>query len=463
MAAKRWTHCNVFAPGPGTARLWAFEAKGANFKPARELTLRETDPLPVFTQKSWSALWQPRLNVACLPPERVFLRVAQFPNAELDETLAMVELQLEKLSPMPVGQIVWTLHRRPHPDGKQQTIVLVMAARDAVEEFLGQLETRGYLADRLELPALDQLLRDETSGDGAWIYPELLGGVETAAVAWWSQGVLRSVDLLTIPPGAERVPALREQLSQMAWAGEVDGWLTGPPEWHLVADDPLAAQWLPALRDALGVQPRVIPPLSPAELAARVAARAATAEPGAALLPAEHATRYRQRFVDRLWMRGLGAVVVLYLAVVAVYFAAVGVAGWQARAVETKVKQLSQSYTNALQMRDRFTVLKDRQELKFAALDCWKAVAEHFPEGATLETFTFRDGQVLILNGTAPGDAMDRIIDFHDTLKRAKVNGQPLFDPTKGEPPTRRAAPGNLIAWNFSLELRRSELLTPAK
>mgnify|MGYP000403927609 CR=1 FL=1 len=463
MAGKRWNTCNVFAAGPDAARLWSFEAKGAGFKPGKELTLRETDALPVGTQKTWSALWQPKLNVACLPPERVFIRVAQFPKAEFDETLAMVELQLEKLSPMPVGQIVWTLVCRPHPDGQQQTVVLVIAARDAVEEFLGQLETRGYLADRLELPALDQLLRDETSGDGAWIFPELMGGVETAAVAWWAGGVLRSVDWLSVPPGAERVPALREQLSQMAWAGEVDGWLTGRPDWHLVADDALAAQWLPPLRDALGVLPQVVPPLPPVELAGRVAVRAAAAEARANLLPAEFTTRYRQRFVDRLWMRGVGAVVVLYLIGVAAYFAAVGVAGWQARGVETQVKQLSQSYTNALQLRGRFDVLKDRQELKFAALDCWKVVAEHFPEGATLESFTFRDGQQMVLNGTAPGDAMDRIIDFHDTLKRVKVNGQPLFDPNKGEPPTRRAAPGNVIAWNFSLELRRSELLTPAK
>lgn len=458
MARKRWNQCNVFAGGAEAARLWQFDAKGAGFKPGRELTLREADPIPMFVQKTWSALWQPKLNIACLPPDRVFLRVAQFPQAEFDETLAMVELQMEKLSPMPVGQVVWTLHRRAHPDGKQQTVVLVIAARDTVEEFLGRLETRGYLADRLELPALDQLLRPETGGDGAWIYPELMGGVETAAVAWWSDGVLRSVDLLAVPPGADRAPALREQLSQMAWAGEMDGWLAGRPDWRLVADGAAAAQWQAALRDALGVLPKVVPPLPPAELAGRVAARAAAAEPGAALLPAEYATRYQQRFVDRLWMRGVGAAVALYLIGVAAYFAAAGVAGWQTRAVETQVRQLSQSYTNALQLRGRYNVLKDRQELKFAALDCWKAVAEHFPEGLTLESFTFRDGRQIVLNGTAPGDAMDRVIDFHDTLKHAKAGGQPLFNPARGEPPTRRAAPGNLIAWNFSLELRRAEL-----
>ena len=38
-------------------------------------------------------------------------------------------------------------------------------------------------------------------------------------------------------------------------------------------------------------------------------------------MPAEYSTRYHQRFVDRLWMRRLGAVVLLYVIGVLVYFA----------------------------------------------------------------------------------------------------------------------------------------------
>ena len=70
--------------------------------------------------KDWRSLWQRKLNIAWLPPEKVFLRVAQFPASDFDETLAMVELQLEKLSPMPVTQIVWTIHLLPHAEGNLQ-------------------------------------------------------------------------------------------------------------------------------------------------------------------------------------------------------------------------------------------------------------------------------------------------------------------------------------------------------
>src|SRR5260221_11489416 len=93
---------------------------------------------------------------------------------------SMLELQLEKLSPMPVAQVVWgfeLLQPTATPDamttleGEMQTVIVIVVSRAYVEEFLGQLETHGYMADRLELPLLDQLRATPVKEDGAWIYP----------------------------------------------------------------------------------------------------------------------------------------------------------------------------------------------------------------------------------------------------------------------------------------------------
>ena len=92
---------------------------------------------------------------------------------------------------------------------------MVIAARNAVEEFLGKLEGRGFLADRLEVPFLDQLEMDGSSRQpaapklheggseaeaDAWIYPLLLGGQNAALVAWWCGGALRNLSFVTLPP-----------------------------------------------------------------------------------------------------------------------------------------------------------------------------------------------------------------------------------------------------------------------
>ncbi len=133
----------------------------------REQRVPHTEALPAsLVAKNWSSLWHPKLNVAWLPSESVFLRVAELPAASADETFSMVELQLEKLSPIPVTQILWTMHvlgthqSAAKADGtveSMQSVIVVIAARAAVEEFMGRLERDGFLADRLEVPMLDQL------------------------------------------------------------------------------------------------------------------------------------------------------------------------------------------------------------------------------------------------------------------------------------------------------------------
>jgi hypothetical protein len=161
-----------------------------------------------------------------LPPEHVFLRIIQLPRASFEETLSMVELQLEKLSPMPVTHVVWSVQLLPHSVENMQTAIVIIAARNVVEEFLGKLEEQGYLADRLELPLLDQLQATTVSENGAWVYAETFAGKNNALVAWWYDGVLHNLDLVSLPAGEERVAGLRDQLTQMTWAGELEGWLT---------------------------------------------------------------------------------------------------------------------------------------------------------------------------------------------------------------------------------------------
>ena len=450
--------CNVLQVGPQSRQVWQFDARGRGFALNREQTSFAGEPLPVkLVAKDWHSLLQRKLNVAWLPPERVFLRVVQLPTSDFDETVAMVELQMEKLSPMPVTQIVWSIYVLPQAEGNLQTVIVLIVGRNEVEEFLGQLEGQGFLADRLELPLLDQLQATTITRSGAWIYPEAPGGGTAALVAWWYGGVLQNLGLITLPP-ANRPQSLKEQLLQMTWAGELEGWLTAPPTWHLVADAPSAAEWEPALRAGLEQPIEVIAPVPVAGLAALTAARAARSGSEGNLLPAEFSTRYHQQFVDRLWMRSLGAVVMLYLAGVLVYFGRLQWELYRLRAVEDSAAERGLIYTNALAFKAKFQVLKDRQDLKFAALDCWKVVAELLPDGVTLDGYTFSDGKKLTLSGSAPADQTKQLLDFDADIRKVAPNGQPLFDPNAGDHITWDVR-GNVANWHCILELKRSEAL----
>jgi hypothetical protein len=454
----RWNSCNILQVAPDANRLWRFDAKGGDFVLDREQKVPGGEPLPSrWVAKSWSSLWQPRLNVAWLPPENVYLRIIDLPKSSFEETQSMVELQLEKISPMPVTQIVWTFHPLPAVDGDLQSVVVVIAGRGAVEEFLGRLEKDGYLADRLEVPMLDQLEATTATEDGAWIYAGTRGK-DVALVAWRSKGALRNLCLMVLPPEGDRAKSLKDQLTQLCWAGEMEGWLTEPPKWHLVADPVNAAEWQNLLREALNEPVRVVEPPLAAELAARTARRAAAAT-GAVLLPAEFTARYHQQFVDRLWLRGLFATGILYAIGVVIYFCATTVLNYKTVAVEQQAAQLGDDYTNVLQLKARYEVLAERQQLKYAALDCWNIVAEHLPAGLSLQRSSFTEGQKLTLSGVCAPDQISQISDqgmFYDAVRKAKLDGQDVFEPTVPEPLIWNQS-GNTVNWHFTLQLKHVE------
>jgi Tfp pilus assembly protein PilN len=164
--------------------------------------------------------------------------------------------------------------------------------------------------------------------------------------------------------------------------------------------------------------------------------------------------RYHQQFVDRLWLRGLVTTGVVYAIGVVIYFCAVGLLTFQTQKVEKKVAGISGSYTNAQQLKARLEVVKERQELKYAALDCLKIVAEQLPPGVALQRFSFVDGQKLSLNGTTTPEQISALFDFDNGMQKSKLNNQPMFRP--GEQLAYRQN-ANTVTWNFGLQLQRLE------
>jgi hypothetical protein len=457
--AKRYTSANVLAISPDARRLWNFNTGKSGFMVAQQANVPFGQPLPgKLVARDWRALFQPKLNVAWLPVEQVFLRVAHLPVSSFDETLSMVELQLEKLSPLPVTQVVWSIQVLPNIVDTLQTVIVIIVARDIVEKFLGELEGQGFLPDRLELPIVDELLATRIAHDGAYIYPDNDPTKFTALVAWWYGGTLRSLNLLHVPLADNRDVILKEQLAQMSWAGELEGWLQGTPRWALVASDATANNWQPLFRPWLGQSVEVLAPLSEADLATRNANRAGRAEAARGILPEEFALRYTQEFHDRLWMRGLGAVLMVYVVAVVVYMAGAQWVGMQADSAETRMKSLAREYTNTLQIKTQVEILQNRQALKFASLDCWKKTAELLPVGITLGSMDLRDGKTLSLSGSAPAEGNTSLTDFNEAMRKATLNGQPMFE--RVDLPTVRLNPGGAsLSWGFSAVLANAEEL----
>jgi hypothetical protein len=480
----RWQSANVLQTTPGGRQLWRFNANGTDFVFAEEQKLGVAEPLPTdVVGKDWRTLLRSKLNVAWLPADKIFLRAIQLPSSDLNEIRSMVELQIEKLSPLPVTQIVWSIQLLPsgvrtspsaatstatgvaeNADAEAtqsvplQTVIVIIAARGYVEEFLGELESQGFLADRLEVPGLEQLVATKTTENGVWIYPNAPG--EPLLIAWWSGGTLHNLAMVSLPETEERAELLKSQIEQMAWAGELEGWMTEPPKIHLVATPEQAKIWEPILRTTAeselanpnavagtaAAPIEVFPALKPADAAAKAAESAAQDGSTTNLLPDDYARRYRQQFIDGLWMRALFSALVLYGVAVVLYFAVVLVLNYRASAVTSQVRSLGLSYTNALKDEEQLRILKDRQELKYAALDCWKAVAQNMPTDLTLDDMSFGRGK-LDLRGSAPSDSQIAITEFNDSLRAARTTNGPVFSEVGPPAVTIR---GDRAEWRFS-------------
>ena len=142
---------------------------------------------------------------------------------------------------------------------------------------------------------------------------------------------------------------------QMAWAGEMEGWLTSPPDWHLVADAMLAAQWEPVLRAGLEQPIEVVTPLASRELAGRNRAprrpRGSARQPDAARIRHALPAAVRGSPLDA---RSAGVSEPFTLLGVASTYDRPGNCQLQDRRVERQVAQLGPNYTNAMQLKARY-------------------------------------------------------------------------------------------------------------
>lgn len=448
--------CNVLASVPEGRRLWQFTVGKDKVTATGELALAAAKPLPRnAVARDWRHLLRPKLNVAWLPLEQVFVRAVQLPAANADELPGMVEFQLEKLSPLPPAQVVWTVEAIPHADGKQQTALVLIAPRAAVEEYLGQLEKSGYLADRLELPLVRELRALQPEGDGLWILVEPGASGCSVLAGWFVDGLWQEVGLLRLAPGEPGAGQLTELLTQNAWAGELAGWLKTLPEVRLVAAPAAALELEAPLREWSG-RPVAVSARLPLSGLAELGAQFQLRPSATSLVPAELTKRRHDQFIDLLWLRGLGTAGLAYLIFVFSYMIALKFQEHRLDNTRAEANALAQSYTNTLQLRAQVTVLQEQVGLRYAALDAWRSAVEQLPETLTLAQLDFARGRALELSGSVPNDSTADVTKFNAALKKTEVNGQPLFAKVDAAQITTQPG-GGLSRWSFKAELRRLE------
>ena len=461
MAGKKtkWSSCNLLEPATEGSRLCQFSVSSKKVKLTGDLRVAEGDDPPAkAVGKDWSDLLSRKLNIATLPPEKVFLRVVELPECEPDELLPMVEFQIEDLSPLPMAQAVWSAEAVPGSTGTEgnQTVLVMIAERGVVGDRLDELEAANYLADRVEVPLLRELVPSEPREDGAHI--QLVQGADSvlALVSWWFDGRLRDVNSFNLPDTAASRDELVEKINSVALAGEVAGWMPDEPACHLAKRGDVAADWNTALAKCFG-RIREVEPMSEVELAtAAVEFTARTTAPG--LMLEDYSARNRQRFQDGLWMQGIKGAVALMLMGLCIFFAYGSWLQGNLEDLNQQVREDGAEYTNALSLKAKMQTLKKQEALKTAALNAWSEVAIGLPGELKFTQLMFSSDRTLEGNtsrklrivGTADDGKETFIDDYNLVLARMEVKGregQKLFS-SVSPGPSRKDPRKKLTTWS---------------
>jgi hypothetical protein len=462
----KWNDCNLVElkdESSLAACLWHFAIRDRQLSQKARTLHGEDAPMPSMqVEQAWRQFFSKRLNLTWLANEHLYLRVLHLPACEdHDEIKQILEFQLEKISPVPVHQIVWSFELLPCPDPNQQTVLLALAESHAIESLLSKLDTLGYQTDWISFAALHGLADFKPQGDCirvAW-QPRNEASAD-CMISWHIQGWAREVGLIHIPSDQRGAKALIAHLNHTAWTGELEGWLQEAPKVIFEGPGEPPTPWQEATSQwtSHGIEQQTAP--EPDQLSQRGAQRSILGQSSINLMPPSIHRGYRQRYIDGLWWSSLKGIGLVYLFGVGIYFAALEWKKTGNMDLQVALRSRANAYTNTMALQAKVNILQEQVDLKYSALDSLRVISELMPDGMSLISYNFRQGKILTLRGNVASDQTSRVTDYHEALIDAQVDGKALFesvsDPSITAGATSRRNPGASSTWSFNCELKRS-------
>lgn len=396
-------------------------------------------PVVAQTPSRWLEQLKPELGkgryrlATAVNSSELFCKRISLPTVDPAEVAQMAPLQVEKLSPLPLNDVVWSYEILAASEGRSDVLIvfgrkenLVQCVSGFGDEFLPDLidvdllllwrglRAKGDFKDKnysgllwIDVPskvAKCVLLKGSTP---LLIEHLALEGLDAAGLARaWSVMLLSAEANL----GVGKLDAL---------------FLLCPADMHASVSAELATE----LR--VSVFPvEASGSLSPAVGLAHRALRNGQAQVN--LLPTDYVQRQQKKqFRQQAKFIGAIALAVYVLAILA--FA--GISKWRQFSMgrmEAKLKQLEEEYAKARLLQAEVNFLKQKLDDRRSALETLRAVSEALPAQSSLQLFNYRQTQGVDLRGTAQNDT-----DVNDLLRKLKESD--LFDqvrtgPIKGIP-----------------------------
>jgi hypothetical protein len=397
-----------------------------------------------------------RKSVLALPSSQMVMRVLDFPVDDADELAAMTELQVDKISPFPLDQMVVSHEVLNQENG--HSVVLAAAARTAGVDDLG---TQLIHDHRIGIARVDALLL------GRWHTLQKSGELEQSGRETLVLVEPTGIDVLTheggIPIGfsalgaspseidAECAEDLAQEIVHLLMGIEAE---KGPAQDTVVtvwSDERDVSELMKALEKHFSgrVKQRLLERLPSA--IAGVAARAVDAAGSKLDLtpPAWRQSEGAKRFNNQLMVVSAVLLGVWVLLVVSGF----GAMAWQ----RNRIKQLQSADQQWLEpanavrrLRMQAQLIKRYMDRRTSALECLREVSLLQPPGVDLSSFSYRKGEGLELVGEADSGLL--VNQFNE-----KLNASELFQEVKPGPRTLTKGKRHRFSFEITFNMEESQ------
>lgn len=374
------------------------------------------------------------------PGDRALMRVLDLPTEDRSEVPSMVELQIDKISPFPVDNLLYSYEVLLERPGLTRVLVAGMPRED-VDKLVAPLREAGRLPARVDLSLMGwwRLLRDrlEVAGDGRCLALVIEPGETACLAAEGGSPIL----LRSLPPLGADESSARELADEVAFTLTTLDREWGPSAntrvlvFHL-GDAPSA--WITLLQQATGRSVDARPLDAAVPLSEGMALRAwEQAEAGGLNLAApEWKERATARRMQRRLLAAVGAVAGLWLLAVGGFLAADRMDQQRVARLKERLQKLKAPTQHVREVKERVESLRQYGDRTHSAIECLREVCVVLPPGVELSSFTYKKGENVSMRGSAEAANASKVYDFLEGLQRSPIfqgiTEQPVNESRRG-------------------------------
>ena len=361
-----------------------------------------------------------------LPAGRVLLRMALLPSTEAAELRGMAELQTDKFSPFPVETVAAGAEVL-EAAGTSSLVAMAVVRRDDVEVMGRVLQEAGGLPDVVDVEPLGWWWNLKQSGRLPALGSQIIlraaaQGLDLVVARDGAPLLFRSLPLQ--PAGAaaaDWTSECAEEVADSLTTLETEWGSTGAPTLHVFHAADVAADCVPALQKALGLEATFAHPLGELPWMSEGMARRA-AQPALPLAmdlaPEAWRTADAARQTRRRLLRAATIFLAAWLAGIGLFMTLLNVQRGRMARLQAQVEAMEEPAQEIRRLRAKVVEFSQYADRSHSALECLRLVSGALPQGMELTSYVYRKGSSLSLRGEA--DVPEKVYAFMQALEQTQ-------------------------------------------